>query len=397
MFKTAPIALVALALTGAALRSEDTTAPAAPAGVDPEAFRQIELLMRGMEIAREQFVEPEAVTYERLVEAALDGLYARLDEHSGFISPRLLEEMRDAGENPDNAAGITVSIRAGDASLGLAVAALAEAGPAARAGVKVGDLLLAIDGTPTAGLGVPGAHGRLDGAPGTLVTVEVQTPGAAAPRTLGFQREQPHRETVVGARLLPADLAGDGPPIGYARVSQFRATTPRELRDTLAALEGEGAAAFVLDLRGNPGGALEAAVETCALFLPPGSPVVSTRGREGTDNNAELKTPELGPAPRTDPLALLVDGQSASSAEVLTGALRDHGRALVAGERTFGKGSVQSVISLGLDSGAAVRLTTARFFTPKGHAIEGVGIEPDLALGEGDTPIAAAARALRGR
>ena len=153
--------------------------------------------------------------------------------------------------------------------------------------------------------------------------------------------------------------------------------------------------ALVLDLRANPGGLLSAGVELCGQFLAPGTLVAKAEGRPGSEHNEEFRTAGRAPLTRTLPLAVLVDGDSASSSEVVAGALKDHGRALVVGETTYGKGSVQTIVQMGLGTGAAMRLTTARFVTPNGHPIDGVGVAPHINAKGDDLPIATAARALR--
>ena len=299
--------------------------------------------------------------------------------------------MRNAGKNPDNSAGLMVE----ESTDGIVVSGVSEGGPAARAGVRIGDRLLAVDGKECTSLSPGEVRGALDGEPGTLLTLELLGPGDARSRTVGYRREQPVRETVTGAQILPVDLAGEGAAVGYLRVRSFSEPTVGEATDAMANLVREGAAALVLDLRANPGGLLSAGVGLCGQFLAPGTLVAKAEGRPGSKHNEEFRTAGRAPLTRTLPLAILVDGDSASSSEVVAGALKDHGRALIVGETTYGKGSVQTIVQMGLDTGAAMRLTTARFVTPNGHQIDGVGVAPHINAKGDELPITTAARALR--
>ena len=208
-----------------------------PVKIDGEAYQQIEILMRAFETAREHFVEEDKVSYDRLVEGALEGMFRRLDQHSQYLTPRLLEEMRSAGKNPDNTAGLMVD----EATDGIAVSGVSEGGPAARAGVRVGDRLLAVDGKECTSMSPGEVRGALDGEPGTLLTLELLGAGDARSRTVGYQREQPVRETVTGAQILPTDLAGEGAAIGYLRVRSFSEATAGEAIDAMATLARERA------------------------------------------------------------------------------------------------------------------------------------------------------------
>ena len=388
---TRPIALL-FVLAAARAVSADGGEPgeaAPPVEIDPAAFRQIEVLMRAIETVREQYVDEDKVGYDQLIEGALEGMFARLDRHSQYMSPRLFEEMRSSTANPVNTSGMTLG---GDAA-GLKVVSVVDGGPAGRAGVRVGDTLLSIRGKKMAGVGLDEATALLDGKPGTLVTIEVERPDEDGIKTFGFAREAPPRESVNGATVLPEEFAAES-KIGYVHIRAFEEQTARELADALDSLEGEGIEALVLDLRDNPGGLIDTASAVCGEFLPPKSLVAKTLGRPGTDNSESFQTPAVQRRKRTYPLAVLINGASASSAEIVAGALQDHDRALVVGEKSFGKGSVQTVLTMGLGTGAAMRLTTARFFTPDGHPIDAKGIRPDIEIPGDKLPIAAAAKAL---
>ena len=243
--------------------------------------------------------------------------------------------------------------------------------PGERAGILRGDRIVKVDGRGLASPPMRDAVERLRGKPGTTVRVGLARGGNGSARELelAITREIIRVETIRDAGLV-------APGIGYIRLTQFTERTGEEFQAALARLDGEGMAALVLDLRNNPGGLLTSAVEVLGPFFRDGELAVYTQGGE-PGSRSELRTRASGP-PRRHPIAVLVNSGSASAAEIVTGALRDTRRAVVIGERTFGKGSVQSLVPL--DGGAALRLTTARYFTPGGQVIDGRGIEPDVAL-----------------
>jgi carboxyl-terminal processing protease len=385
--------IIAIALAPAlSLAADDKTAPAEETvAIDPAAYRQIEVLMRAIETVRENYVDAEKVSYEQLVEDAIEGMFARLDSHSHYMSPRLFEEARKVERNPRNTTGIVLTTnKTGD----LIVASVTEAGPAARAGVRSGDRLLKIGEREVDASKLTESTALLDGRPGELITIVIQRPGGGRVRTFGFERENPAKETVTGAEMLPPEMTGKS-KIGYARITQFESTTARELADALDKLEDGGMQALVLDLRANPGGLLSAAIEVCAEFVPPKTLIAQTEGRPGTENSETYHSAATQRRQRDYPMAVLINKSSASSSEIVAGALKDLGRAIAVGTTTFGKGSVQTVIPMGLETGAAMRLTTARFYTPKHRPIDGHGIEPDIEITGDQLPITAAAKALQ--
>jgi len=384
--------LIALAISPVlAAAAEDKAAqPAGTTAIDPAAYRQVEVLMRAIETVRENYVDPEKVSYEQLIESAIEGMFASLDAHSQYMNPRLFATLRKTEPNPRNTTGITLATnKAGQ----LIIATVAEGGPAARAGTRDGDRLLMIDGQQVSGTQLAKASALLDGRPGQMLTLELQTPAAGRVRTIGFQRENPVKETVTDAKMLSPEIAGEA-KIGYARVRQFAAATARELADALDQLEDAGMTAFILDLRANPGGLLSAAIDVCGEFVPPKTLITRTEGRPGSDHSETYHTADTQRRKRDYPLAILIDKGSASGSEIVAGALRDLGRATIVGTTTFGKGSVQSVIPMGFDTGAAMRLTTARFYTPKHHLIDGHGIKPDIHASGDQLPITTAAKAI---
>jgi carboxyl-terminal processing protease len=287
-----------------------------------------------------------------------------LDPHSAFFTP---DEMRAIDEEADGrfgGVGLEVETREG----ALIVLAPIEGGPAHRAGLRAGDVLVAADGHALRGASLLDAARRLRGAPGTALVLTVRRAGEPAARELRLVREMIEVEAVA-ARLA-------GPDVGVVRVRQFRAGAAGEVARAIEALE-RGAEprlrALVLDLRDNPGGLLDEAAAVADLFLAEG-PIVRTVGRGGRELQ-EVRARRGGT--RADvALAVLVNRGSASAAEIVAGALRDHGRAAIVGQRTFGKASVQKTIRLA--DGSGLRLTVAHYRTPRGRRIHGAGIEPDV-------------------
>jgi carboxyl-terminal processing protease len=341
---------------------------AAPAS---DGYAQMETLTRVMELVRQNYVDEKQVTYERLVAAALRGMLAELDPHSQYIAPELNEALQDEADVAPDGAGFTLAPRAG----GIVVVTVREDGPAARAGMMPGDQILKIGATHTAGLSYLDSVRLLRGRPGEPLQLTTWRAASQETRELEIIREAGRERSVRDAMLLDASLAGET-KIGYVRVLQFTAKTAAELADALDRMEDQGMAALVLDLRNNPGGLLSGTVEACGEFLPPGTVVVTTEGRDPAKNPPPLKTPARQRRVRNYPMAVLINHASASGAELMAGALQDLGRAVIVGTTSFGKGSVQSIIPG--DNKTAVRLTTAHYFTPKHRAIHGKGVVPDI-------------------
>jgi carboxyl-terminal processing protease len=224
-------------------------------------------------------------------------------------------------------------------------------------------------------LGYQESINLLRGKPGETLTLSIHRPATRGTLEFSIIREVIRQETLRDALLLE-DALTNGAKIGYARLVQFNATSPTELADALDRLEDQGMSAFIFDLRNNPGGLLNAAVEILGEFLPPNTTVVTTEGRPDRENPPPLRTPARQRRARAYPVIVLVNHDSASASELVAGALQDLGRAVIVGTTTFGKGSVQSIIPS--DRGTAIRLTIARYFTPSHKMIHGVGITPNL-------------------
>ena len=336
-----------------------------------DGYAEIETLTRVLETVRQNYVDPDKVTYPKLMAAALRGMLAELDPHSQFMSPGVFQQMKDSGEATYEGVGFTIAPE----PAGLMIVSVREEGPAARAGMVPGDRIIKLGPDPTAKLSYLECVQRLRGQPGEILTLTYSRPSTRETKEVAMVREVLRQETVRDVMLLDESLTS-GAKIGYLRLVQFNSSSPRELADALDKLEDQGLTALVFDLRNNPGGLLNAAVEVLGEFLPPNTAVVTTEGRPGASNPPALRTPGRQRRVRPYPITVLVNHHSASAAELVAGALQDLGRAVIVGTTTFGKGSVQSIIPG--DRGTAIRLTTARYFTPGHKMIHGVGILPNL-------------------
>ncbi|MBM3864590.1 MAG: S41 family peptidase [Verrucomicrobia bacterium] len=316
-----------------------------------------------MELVNAQYVDATAVSYAGLARGALRGMLEALDPHSEFLEKASHDQVEEDLSGEFGGIGVQVETRQNR----VVVIAPMAGTPGERAGIRRGDEIVAIDGQPVATGGVDAVVSRLRGRPRTTVIVGIQRPGVRESLTLTLTRELIRIESVRGTRVL-----ADG--VGYVQLTEFSEHTGRQLRLALARLAEQGIRALVLDLRNNPGGLLEAAVEVAQVFFREGELIVETRGRRPQDN--ERFRAAGGGAPWSLPIAVLVNAGSASAAEIVAGALKDAGRAVVVGERTFGKGSVQSIFKL--RDGEGLRLTTARYFTPAGTSIHEQGVRPHV-------------------
>jgi carboxyl-terminal processing protease len=246
--------------------------------------------------------------------------------------------------------------------------------PAGKAGILSGDQILKINGTATDRMELQDAVNLLRGSPGQKVTLTLLRPSTKEVREYTLERVEIKVQSVKGARLLDPELTGQF-KVGYVRLIQFNEPTAEELGKALDNLQQQGMQALVLDLRNNPGGLLNSAVDVCAQFLPPNTKVVSTQGRAESQQH-DYATSAVAKERPQFPLALLINEGSASGAEILCGALKDLHRAILVGETTFGKGSVQNVLQL--PDGSALRFTTAKYYTPSKKVIHGNGVTPNI-------------------
>jgi carboxyl-terminal processing protease len=344
--------------------------PAADAAADdPDAqnvYEDIALLTEAMLMVRRHYVDE--LDYHDIVYSALHGMLSTLDPHSAFLEPRQTGDLKEDTEARFVGIGIEMGMRNG---LPLVIAPI-EDSPAQNAGILSGDTILAIEGQPAHMLNLDQVVKRLRGIPGTSVSVTVGREGRD-PFDVTLVRDQIRVSSVKGVRVLP------GGRIGYLRVTQFSEPTGGEVARALATLTTNDLIGIVLDLRDNPGGLLDQAIAVAAQFLRDKTVIVTTRGREGSVP-AETFRAE-GRRKRVDlPLAILINRGTASAAEIVTGALQDAGRAIVIGETSFGKASVQKILPLSTRENCTVKLTTAHYFTPKGRLIHGTGIVPDIVV-----------------
>lgn len=324
---------------------------------DTAYFRKV------LDLVAENYVYAKDADYDRLTRAALDGMLKSLDPHSEFLRSDAYRELREEMDGKFGGIGVQVEQRDGKV---VVIAPIADT-PGERAGIQRGDQIVRVDGQTIEKLGMDRVVDHLRGRPGTKVNVTVFRPSTKATIDLTITREVIRVESVRDAHML-----GDG--IGYIQLVQFSERSGAEFKQALKKLQAEGAQALVLDLRNNPGGLLDAAVDVAEPFFRPGELIVYTQGRT-PDSRQELRAGATAGALRL-PVAVLVNAGTASAAEVVTGALKDTRRAVVVGERTFGKGLVQTVYQL--QNGEALRLTTALYYTPGGVSIQEKGIEPQI-------------------
>jgi carboxyl-terminal processing protease len=332
-------------------------------------YEQMKLLVDVLGYIQDNYVED--VDTQKLVYGAAEGMVRTLDPFSQFLEPEMNREMKSETEGQFGGVGLRLNLK----DDWLTVITPMPGSPAYRLGILPNDRIAEVDGASTKDMDMEDALKRMRGAPGTKVKLKVYRGGddnAAEPnwKPLDFEvtRELVKIESVVWKKL-------DG-GVGYVRIVEFSAKTADDLADALKKLTKDGATSLVIDLRNNPGGLLSAAVETSSLFLGEGKLIVYTQGRRPEsrqDFTAGLKAPYAGL-----PLVLLINGGSASASEIFSGAMQDHKRAVVVGERSYGKASVQSLIPL--SDGSGLRLTVAHYFTPKGRMIHRDGKNPNWGI-----------------
>jgi carboxyl-terminal processing protease len=351
-----------------------------------EVFEQIEPIGDVIgEVLQNYVREPDL---DRAVEGALIGIMNSLDRNSSYIPAKGFQDLQEDTQGEFD--GIGVHIMWDKDTGNVVISYPVPDGPASKAGIRTGDWIVAIEGmtleeilvdAPNENAALQEVSSRIKGPRGTRVGVTVSRAieGSEEREEIEFTVE---RGKIPVQSILEARMLEGG--IGYIRVSDFKKNTSDEIRKEMEKLSSSGLRSMILDLRWNPGGLLNASREVCELFLPKNSLVVSTRGREVTPGagkyleEMELYTEKHPIIPETMPLILLVNGGSASSSEIVTGALQFYQRAIVVGEKTFGKGSVQTIIPLRRPEGAALRLTTALYYTPANVTIDSVGIKPDV-------------------
>ena len=340
---------------------------------EDNGYSQIAIFAKALELVRQDYVDENKTSYHDLVTAAMKGMLSSLDPHSQFMDPNDFRDMQDDTRSRFNGLGIEVSMKNG---LPTVVTAMEDT-PAAKAGILSGDQILRINGTSTERMDLQDAINVLRGPAGAKVNMTLLRPSTKEIKEYALQRAEIKIQSVKGERLLPPELTGPF-RIGYIRLIQFNEPTADELSKAIDDLQKQGMQALILDLRNNPGGLLNSAVDVCGQFLPPNTKVVSTQGRVPSQQHDYSTSTVSKPRPNF-PMVLLVNEGSASGAEIVAGALKDLRRAVLVGETTFGKGSVQNVLQL--PDGSAVRFTTAKYYTPSRQVIQGNGVTPNIRVG----------------
>jgi carboxyl-terminal processing protease len=351
------------------VRAADPAEPAATPTQD-SGYSEISTFARAVELIRQDYVDGDKVSYHDLIYAAMKGMLSSLDPHSQFMDPNDFKDMQDDTRSRFNGLGVEVTVKEG----WLTVVTPMEDTPAAKAGILAGDQILKINGASTEKLGLQEAVDVLRGEPQQKITLTILRPATRDIKDYVLERTEIKVRSVKGGQLLDPELTGPF-KVGYVRIVQFNEPTADEFARTLDDLQKRGMQALILDLRNNPGGLLNSAVDVCAQFLPSNTKVVSTQGRASSQKH-DYSTP-FGVKERPHfPIVVLVNEGSASGSEIVAGALKDLHRAIVIGATTFGKGSVQNVMQL--PDGSALRFTTAKYFTPSKQVIQGNGVVPNI-------------------
>ena len=326
-----------------------------------DLYKQLELFSDAVSIIRTDYVEEKKS--KDLIYGALKGMLSSLDPYSQFMDPDTYNEMKVETEGEFGGIGIEITIK----DEILTIISPVDDTPAYKAGLKAGDKIVKIDGDVIKDLTLIEAVKKLRGKPGTDVNLIVLR--ESEKKLLEFKIT---RAIIKIASIKKAEMVEPG--IGYIRLSEFQENTPKDLAEALKKLESDGLKGLVLDLRNNPGGLLDVAVDVGGKFLEEGKVVVSTKGRIEAQNiefKSRNKNNHLN-----YPIVVMINGGSASASEIVAGALQDYKRAILLGTKSFGKGSVQTVVPM--SDGSAIRLTTSKYYTPNGRSIHGLGIVPDI-------------------
>ncbi|MBN9531864.1 MAG: S41 family peptidase [Alphaproteobacteria bacterium] len=335
---------------------------------DMGAYRQLDLFSDAFERVRANYVRP--VQDGELIDNAIQGMVSALDPHSSYMDAKSFADMQIQTKGEFGGLGIEVTMEDGL----IKVVSPIDDTPAAKAGIKPGDFIAAIDNVPVQGMALNDAITKMRGPAGSKITLTILRNGAKKPFDLTLTRAIVQVDSVKWRR------EGD---VAYIRLTGFNEQTDPGLQKAVRDLKkeiGPALKGYVLDLRNNPGGLLDQAISVSDDLLNSGE-IVSTRGRHAEDTQRYDAKP--GDITGGKPIVVLINGGTASASEIVAGALQDHRRATVLGMTSFGKGSVQTVIPLG-DGGGALRLTTARYYTPSGHSIQARGIIPDIAVAQGE-------------
>jgi carboxyl-terminal processing protease len=329
---------------------------------ETETYRNLETFANVLDLLQKHYVDK--VDSRDVLLGAINGMLSALDPHSSYMSPEDFKELQEDTRGSFSGIGIEVTVRDGVLTVVSPIAGT----PAYKQGVKAGDQIVRINNIPAQGMTLPDAVKLLRGNQGEKVAITIRRAGQNELLDMVFVRDIIPHHSVIAQKL------GNG--FQYIQMTNFQAATTRDFKNALHKAAQEGVIqGLVLDLRNNPGGLLDQAVKVADVLLDSGV-IVTTRGRE-KENDMHFEA-QRGKTRYTFPAIVLVNGGSASASEIVAGALQDHKRALIIGTRTFGKGSVQTVVPL--PNGAGVRLTTARYYTPSGRSIQATGIVPDIII-----------------
>ncbi|MBI3378360.1 MAG: S41 family peptidase [Nitrospirae bacterium] len=338
-----------------------------------EGYEYLKVFTEVLSLVKKNYVEE--VTTKDLVYGAIKGMLNSLDPHSAFMPPEAYKDMQLDTKGEFGGIGIQIGLKDGVLDGVLTVIAPIEDTPAYNAGIKAGDKIIKINGESTRDMGLQDAVSKMRGLKGTSVAITIMREGWKDTKDFTIVRD------VIKVKSVKSRVIENN--IGYVKLSQFQERTADDLEAALSKLEKQNITSLILDLRNNPGGLLNSAVDVSSQFLPAGKVVVSIKGRSG--EKGEYRT-EDGKVSEQEakkakmfsaiPMIVLVNQGSASASEIVAGALKDWNRAVILGVQTFGKGSVQSVVPL--SDGSGLRLTTARYYTPKGISIQSTGITPDI-------------------
>jgi carboxyl-terminal processing protease len=362
----APVLLLGVFVVGFVSGDLTTSRHSAQATV---AYNKLKVFGDVLSVIQNSYVEEPNT--DNLIQGAIKGMVQTLDPHSSYLTPDMLKQVEVETRGAFGGLGIEIGVKDGM----LTVIAPIEDTPAARAGLKAGDIIVKIENENTREMTINDAVKRMRGEPDTKVTIWIAREGFTEPKAYTITR------AIIKIKSVKAKDLGDG--IGYVKLNQFQADTDSELDK---ALQGqlktkEGLKGLVLDLRNNPGGLLDQAVKVSDKFIESGL-IVYTDGR--IENQKVKYVAHKEGTYNGFPIVVLVNAGSASASEIVAGCLQDHGRAIILGTRTFGKASVQTILPL--DDGSALRLTTARYYTPNGRSIQAKGIEPDIVVTDGREP-----------
>jgi len=335
-------------------------------------YPSLELFSSVLERVRKDYVDGDKETYQTLVYGALKGMLNTLDPHSEFMEPEKYKELQNDTQGMFGGLGIIISMKDNFVT----VVAPMDDTPGAKAGILSGDRIVKIDGRSTEKMPLQEAVKNLRGEPGTEVAITIMRPTTGNVKEYKLTRSVINIDMVKDIHGKKEFPLGDN-KIGYVHLVQFGEKTSDDLEVALRKLKSQGMQGLILDLRWNPGGLLEQAVDVCEKFLPRGQLVVSTEGRNPAQNSIR-KAMGRGDELKNMPIVVLVNLGSASASEIVAGCLQDVKRAIILGEKTFGKGSVQSILPL--PDGSALRLTTAKYYTPSHKVIHEEGITPDIVV-----------------